>query len=97
MGSLLGKAFKQLDLGISLQLNCLSDHWSNLLLGFRNGSLSIGISLDDGLCSISLSFFDDLGFDQFGFSNNLVILKISLSIDLVNESSGLSLPLRLDS
>ena len=97
VGSLLGKAFKQLDLSISLQLNGLSDHWSNLLLGLGNGSLPVRISLGDGLSSISLSLLDDLGFDQFGFSNDFVILKIGLSIDLVDESSGLSLPLRLDS
>jgi hypothetical protein len=97
VSSLLGKAFKELHLGISLQLNSLSDHWSHLLLSFGNYGLSVGISFSDCLGSIGLSLLNNLGLNQLGFSNDLIVFKISLSIDLVDQGIGLSLPFRLDS
>jgi len=51
----------------------------------------MSISLSSDLCCFSLSLFDNLSLDKFGLSNNLIVLKLSFGVDLVNKSITLSI------
>ena len=57
----------------------------------------MSISLGDDFCSLSLGLLDDLSLNKSSFSGDLIILKLSLSVDLVDKGVGIGLPFTLDS
>jgi len=96
VGSLLGETLLQFLLGLTFELDSLGDLGGNLLFGVGDCCYVVSVSVGYDLGGFGLSFLDNLGFDELCLSNNLIVLKISLCVNLLNLSGRLGLPLLLN-
>jgi len=96
MLSLVGKGLLKFLFSISLGCNCLSNERSYLSLGLCDSLSIVCICLCHHSCSIGRSILNNLILNEFCLSNNLVVLKIGVSVDGLNECLCFSMPLTCD-
>jgi len=94
--SSLSEGFLQSFFGISLSANCLSNLRGDFLLSLCNSLCVISIRLSNQLCCIGLGILNNLVLDELSLSYYLIKLKISVGIDLVNQSFNSSSPFTLN-
>lgn len=96
MHSLLCETFLELLLGLTFKLDSLGDLGGDLLLRIGDGCDVIGVSVGDDLGGLGLCLLHDLGLDELSLCSDSVVFIVGLSIDLLDLSLRLGLPLLLD-
>ena len=85
MSSLLSETFLQSGFGLTLKSNGLSNHRRDFFLSPRYSGGVVSLCLRNDFGSLSVSLLSRFNLNELGLGNDLIVLKISLSIDLIDE------------
>lgn len=96
VSSFLGETFLQFFLGLTFELHSLCNLRCHFLFGSSNCCYVVSIGIGNDFSSFGTSLLDNLSLDKLCFRSDLIILKVSLSINLLNSGNSLCFPLLLD-
>jgi len=95
MGSFLFEPFLHLKLGLTLKSNSLCDEGRGFSLCLSDSGYFVSVGISHDFRGIGRGLLHNLSLNKSRLSDDLVVLKISFSINLIDHSVSVGIPLTL--